>query len=278
MSYVFAPPAVTALPIRGSSALFPVRRVYCVGRNYAEHAIEMGARPEQGAAVLLPEEPRQPRRRRATSPIRPATKDVHHEIELVVALAKGGENIPVEQGARPRLRLRRRPRHDAPRPAGRGEEDGPALGDRQGLRGIRARAARSCRRREIGHPARGRDLAEGERRDGAEGRPEPADLEGAGGDLLPLRPVPAGARRRHHDRHAGRRRRGASAATSSMAMSTASATSRSRWSESLERSVRLSPASLHRRGRMLDMICRRCRRSGDPAPDAGRSPTAGCAG
>ena len=96
MSYVFSPPAVTALPIRGSSALFPVRRVYCVGRNYAEHAIEMGHDPEQGAAVLLPEESRQPRARRRRFPYPSATNDVHHEIELVVALAKGGENIPVE--------------------------------------------------------------------------------------------------------------------------------------------------------------------------------------
>ena len=45
VSYVFPPPPVAALPIKGSDALFPVRRIFCVGRNYAEHAIEMGSDP-----------------------------------------------------------------------------------------------------------------------------------------------------------------------------------------------------------------------------------------
>ena len=45
VSYVFPPPPVAALPIKGSDTLFPVRRIFCVGRNYAEHAIEMGSDP-----------------------------------------------------------------------------------------------------------------------------------------------------------------------------------------------------------------------------------------
>ena len=57
MSYVFTPPAVTALPIRGSSALFPVRRVYCVGRNYAEHAIEMGHDPNKEPPFFFQKNP-----------------------------------------------------------------------------------------------------------------------------------------------------------------------------------------------------------------------------
>jgi fumarylpyruvate hydrolase len=96
MSYVFTPPAVTALPIRGSDALFPVRRVYCVGRNYAEHAIEMGHDPnkeppfffQKNADNIVPGD--------SDFPYPSATSDVHHEIELIVALAKGGENIPVQ--------------------------------------------------------------------------------------------------------------------------------------------------------------------------------------
>ena len=97
MSYVFTPPAVTALPIRGSSALFPVRRVYCVGRNYAEHAIEMGHDPNKEPPFFFQKNPDNIVLGGGDFPYPSATSDVHHEIELIVALAKGGENIPVEQ-------------------------------------------------------------------------------------------------------------------------------------------------------------------------------------
>ena len=60
-NYVIEPSAIPAVPVQGTDKLFPVHRVYCVGRNYAAHAVEMGHDPEQGAAVLLPEKPRQPR-------------------------------------------------------------------------------------------------------------------------------------------------------------------------------------------------------------------------
>ena len=129
----------------------------------------------------------------ATFPYPDASKDVHHELEMVVALKSGGKDIAVEAGARPRLRLCRRPRHDAARPAGRGQEARPPLGSRQGVRDRRRPARRSCRRRAIGHPAQGRGLAQGQRRAAAEGRPRPADLEGAGDDRLSLRPVRAAA-------------------------------------------------------------------------------------
>jgi fumarylpyruvate hydrolase len=97
MSYVFTPPAVTALPIRGSSALFPVRRVYCVGRNYAEHAIEMGHDPSKEPPFFFQKNPDNILAGGGDFPYPSATSDVHHEIELIVALAKGGENIPVDQ-------------------------------------------------------------------------------------------------------------------------------------------------------------------------------------
>jgi fumarylpyruvate hydrolase len=97
MSYVFTPPAVTALPIRGSSALFPVRRVYCVGRNYAEHAIEMGHDPSKEPPFFFQKNPDNILPGGGNFPYPSATSDVHHEIELIVALAKGGENIKVEQ-------------------------------------------------------------------------------------------------------------------------------------------------------------------------------------
>jgi fumarylpyruvate hydrolase len=85
--------AHTVLPIRGETATFPVRRIYCVGRNYADHAVEMGHNPQReppfffskpadaivvdGASIAYPR----------------ATQDLHHEIELVVAIGVGGADI-----------------------------------------------------------------------------------------------------------------------------------------------------------------------------------------
>ena len=97
MNYVFNPPAVTGLPVRGKKELFPVRRVYCVGRNYAEHAIEMGGDPNKEPPFFFQKNPDNLIVNGAEFPYPSATKDVHHEIELVVVLSKGGENIPVEK-------------------------------------------------------------------------------------------------------------------------------------------------------------------------------------
>jgi len=96
ISYVFPPPAVTALPIRGSDKLFPVRRVYCVGRNYAEHAVEMGGDPNKEPPFFFQKNPDNLVSGGSDFPYPSATKNVHHEIELVVALGKGGAEIPVE--------------------------------------------------------------------------------------------------------------------------------------------------------------------------------------
>jgi len=99
MTYVFTPPAITALPIRGSDELFPVRRVYCIGRNYAEHAIEMGHDPNKEPPFFFQKNPDNlvpgGGKNGGRFPYPSATSDVHHEIELIVALKKGGENIPV---------------------------------------------------------------------------------------------------------------------------------------------------------------------------------------
>jgi fumarylpyruvate hydrolase len=98
MNFVFTPPVVTALPIRGSDELFPVRRVYCIGRNYAEHAIEMGHDPNKEPPFFFQKNPDNVvpggGKNGGTFPYPSATSDVHHEIELIVALRKGGENIP----------------------------------------------------------------------------------------------------------------------------------------------------------------------------------------
>ena len=93
--YIFAPPAQTALPIHGTEGRFPVRRVFCVGRNYAAHAAEMGHDARENpffftkpadALVLCDGSD--------TSMAYPRlTQDCHHEIELVIAIGKSGQDI-----------------------------------------------------------------------------------------------------------------------------------------------------------------------------------------
>ncbi len=95
--YAFTPPAIPSLAIFGSSARFPIRRVFCVGRNYAAHAREMGSDPNREppfffmkpADAVVPAE--------GALPYPPATEDLHHEIELVVALRSGGADIPADE-------------------------------------------------------------------------------------------------------------------------------------------------------------------------------------
>jgi fumarylpyruvate hydrolase len=90
--YVIAPPHQPALAVKGTAQRFPVRRIWCVGRNYVEHIREMGqdvreppfffAKP---ADAVVPDG--------GTVPYPPLTKDMHHEVELVVALKGGGRNV-----------------------------------------------------------------------------------------------------------------------------------------------------------------------------------------
>ena len=101
MAYVIPVPSIPAIPVAGSADLFPVRRVYCVGRNYAAHAREMGADPtrEPPFFFMKPADALQPVMEGETAdhPYPPKTGNYHFEIELVVALAKGGRDIPVAQ-------------------------------------------------------------------------------------------------------------------------------------------------------------------------------------
>jgi fumarylpyruvate hydrolase len=94
--YVIQPLPVSTLPVKGSDKLFPIHRVYCVGRNYAEHAIEMGHDPSKEPPFFFQKNPDNI----VTDgrfPYPDKTSDVHHEIEMIVALSKGGVNIPVEK-------------------------------------------------------------------------------------------------------------------------------------------------------------------------------------
>lgn len=96
--YVIEPAPVPALPIAGTDRLFPVHRVYCVGRNYAAHAVEMGHDPDKAPPFFFQKNPDNLNLTGAF-PYPPVSNDVHHEIELVVALDKGGHDIPLGRAA-----------------------------------------------------------------------------------------------------------------------------------------------------------------------------------
>ena len=97
METVFLVPPAILIPVLGTSAAFPVRRVYCVGRNYAEHAREMGADPDREPPFFFgkPQDAVVPGGGDIAYP--PATSNLHHEVELVVALSQGGRDIPIQQ-------------------------------------------------------------------------------------------------------------------------------------------------------------------------------------
>ena len=94
--YTFMPPAETLIPVAGTDALFPVRRIYCVGRNYAEHAREMGVDPNREPPFFFSKPRDAVVPGGGNIPFPPATNNLQHEVELVVALAKGGLNISEE--------------------------------------------------------------------------------------------------------------------------------------------------------------------------------------
>ena len=152
--YVIEPPPQPALAIAGADRLFPVRRVWCVGRNYIEHIREMGqderappfffAKP---ADALMPSG--------SQIPYPPLTKDLHFEVELVVALKAGGRNLTAERaldlvyGYAVGIDLTRRDLQIAARDVKRPWEIGKAFDASAPCGALRPAA-------EIGHPAKGR--------------------------------------------------------------------------------------------------------------------------
>lgn len=95
-NHVVQAPAPVTLPVRGTQSRFPVHRIYCVGRNYAAHTIEMGGDPNREAPFFFQKNPDNVVLDGGDFPYPPRSSNVHHEIEMVVALAKGGKDIPVE--------------------------------------------------------------------------------------------------------------------------------------------------------------------------------------
>ena len=152
--YVVPPPPQAALAVAGSDKLFPVRRIWCVGRNYVEHIREMGqderlppfyfAKP---ADAVVPDG--------ATVPYPSLTKDMHHEVELIVALKGGGRNIKVEKaldtiwGYGVGIDLTRRDLQIASRNQQRPWEIGKAFDASAPCGALRPAS-------EIGHPGKGR--------------------------------------------------------------------------------------------------------------------------
>jgi len=97
MSHAIAFRPTPTLPIAESNETFPVGRIYCVGRNYAEHAREMGHDPEREPPFFFMKPADAIAANGATLPFPQMTRDLHHEIEMVVAIGKDGANVPVEQ-------------------------------------------------------------------------------------------------------------------------------------------------------------------------------------
>ena len=131
-NYVFKPARQPYLSICESDHQFPVRRIYCIGRNYYDHAIEMGADPTRESPFFFQ---KNPQNLDLTGEFRypPQSKDVHFELEMVVALKSGGENISKEKalehvfGYAPGLDMTRRDLHAEAKKLGRPWEIGKAF-------------------------------------------------------------------------------------------------------------------------------------------------------
>ena len=97
-NYVFAPPARTAVPVQGGG-FFPVRRIFCIGRNYADHVREMGGDPKSDPPVFFSKPADAVVTGGAPVPYPPGTENLHFEGELVIALGKGGAHLSSREAA-----------------------------------------------------------------------------------------------------------------------------------------------------------------------------------
>lgn len=95
--FVLPPPPQATLPVAGRTGLFPVNRIFCVGRNYAAHAAEMGNEVDREAPFYFIKSPASLAQSGAALPYAPGTADLHHEIEMVVAIGAPGFQVSIEQ-------------------------------------------------------------------------------------------------------------------------------------------------------------------------------------
>jgi len=143
-----------SLPVAGSDARFPVGRIYCVGRNYADHAREMGHDPEREPPFFFMKAANSIVQNNSTIAYPVGTKDVHHEIEMVVAIGKGGKNIAVDKaldhvwGYGVGLDMTRRDIQGEAKKLGRPWEMGKSFDESAPVTALRPAS-------EIGHPAKG---------------------------------------------------------------------------------------------------------------------------
>jgi fumarylpyruvate hydrolase len=154
-AFVVAAQPVSTVPVKGTDKVFPVHRIYCVGRNYAEHAREMGGHPDREPPFFFQKNPDTIVPDGGAFPYPPRSKDVHHEFELVVALGRGGSDIPVRSaldhvfGYAVGLDMTRRDLQGEAKKAGRPWEVGKAFEHAAPCSAINPASA-------IGHPAKGR--------------------------------------------------------------------------------------------------------------------------
>ncbi len=154
MNYAIPPHEPAFLPIRGTNKVFPVHRIYCVGRNYAAHAIEMGHDPDREEPFFFQKNPDNLIIGGNSFPYPDKSSDVHHEIELVVALHRGGRDIALDDamncvwGYAVGLDMTRRDLQGAQKKLGRPWEIGKAFEHS-------APCSELARAEEIGHPAAG---------------------------------------------------------------------------------------------------------------------------
>ncbi len=153
--YVLPPPPVSSVAVAGADARFPVRRIFCVGRNYAAHAREMGRDPDREPPFFFLKPADTVVDNGATVPYPPETSNFQYEIELIVAIGKGGFNIPVEKaldhvfGYGVGIDLTRRDLQLQARELGRPWDWGKGFD-------LSAPIAPLRRVEEVGHPAKGR--------------------------------------------------------------------------------------------------------------------------
>jgi fumarylpyruvate hydrolase len=154
MSYPVNFRATPSLPIAESNQAFPVGRIYCVGRNYAEHAREMGHDPEREPPFFFMKPADAIVGNGAAIPYPQVTKDLHHEIEMVVAIGKDGANIAVEKaldhvfGYGVGLDMTRRDLQGEAKKMGRPWEMGKAFDNSAPCTALKTVAM-------VGHPAKG---------------------------------------------------------------------------------------------------------------------------
>ena len=154
MNYVFPPPPVPGIEIAGAAERFPVHRIYCIGRNYASHAREMGKDPEREPPFFFLKPADAIVANNATIPYPKATENVHYEIELVAAIGKACEGVSETAaldyvfGYAVGIDLTRRDLQAAARKMGRPWDVGKGFDDSAPCTAIHPAA-------EIGHPATG---------------------------------------------------------------------------------------------------------------------------